>query len=113
MQFALKIFVSAVIIASVSEIAKRSSVLAALTASLPLTSILAITWLYVDTRDTRAVAELSIGIFWMVIPSLLFFVAMWQLLQKNVSYWFSLGIAIVITAAGYAVFEKTLALIKR
>lgn len=43
--FFLKIGISALVIASVSELAKRWSVAAAILASLPLTSILALLWL--------------------------------------------------------------------
>ena len=40
----------------------------AILASLPLTSLLAFVWLYVDTGDTQKVASLATGIFWLVLP---------------------------------------------
>ena len=46
MIFLIKTILSALVIAGVSELAKKYSLLAALLASLPLTSILAFVWLY-------------------------------------------------------------------
>lgn len=50
----LKVIVSAVAIEVVSEVAKVSAGLGALIESLPLVAILAMVWLYVDTRDKGA-----------------------------------------------------------
>lgn len=69
-QFAIKVIFTVVVVVAVSEIAKRSSFWGALLASLPLTSLLAFIWLYVDTGDAQGVANLSQGIFWLVLPSL-------------------------------------------
>ena len=64
------------IVACASEAARRSTLLGAILVSLPLTSILAITWLYRDTHDTDQVASLSWSILWVIVPSLVFFVAL-------------------------------------
>lgn len=69
----LKAALTGVLVVSISEVAKKSSLLAAMLASLPLTSILAMIWLYLESRSTDSIATLSFGIFWMVLPSLLFF----------------------------------------
>src|SRR5215213_6353094 len=66
----IKFSVSAAILVGVSEIAKRSSLLGGLLASLPLTSLLALIWLWQDTRDPVKVAALSTSILWLVLPSL-------------------------------------------
>lgn len=78
-----KTLLSAVVLVAVSEIAKRSSVWAALVASLPLTSILAMVWLYLDTKETATIAQLSRDIFWLVLPSLVFFVVLPWLLERG------------------------------
>lgn len=104
--YLLKILISAVIIASVSEIAKRSSIWAALLASLPLVSLLAIIWLYIDTKDIQRITSLSKDILWLVIPSLLFFIVLPQLLQRGVAFWPSLGISCAATVTGYFVMVK-------
>ena len=73
-QYLIKIIVTAVLVVLISEAAKRWTLLGAIIASLPLTSILAMVWLYLDTKNVEKVATLSWGIFWVVIPSLAFFV---------------------------------------
>jgi len=104
--FITKIVVSAIVIAVVSEISKRSSIWAATLASLPLVSILSIIWIYAESKNTDRIAELSTDILWLVIPSLIFFVILPFLLQKGVTFWPSLAAASLATMAGYAVTLK-------
>lgn len=108
MQFLIKVIVSGCLIAVVSEIAKRSTLLAALVVSLPLTSILSILWLYRDTQDVRKIRELSDGIFWAVLPSLFFFIVFSFLLKAGVRFSFSLTLACLAMAAAYAVYALAL-----
>ena len=103
-RFVLKVIVTALVVAGISEIAKRSSLLGALLASLPLTSLLAFIWLYLDKHENEPVAKLSMDIFWMVIPSLAFFPIFSSLLRQDVSFYLSLGIAALTTAGIYYLF---------
>ena len=109
-QYALKIGLSALILVAITEIAKRSSFWAAALASLPLTSLLAFVWLYVDTGDTQKIAALSSGIFWLVLPSLLLFVLLPLLLRSGLGFWLSLLTASAATALAYLGMIKLLAL---
>ena len=52
----LKFAISAAILVAVSEISKRSSFMGGLIASLPLTSLLAMIWLWRDTHDSGKIA---------------------------------------------------------
>ena len=72
----IKAALSGVIVAAVSEIARRYPGWGGLVASLPLTSLLAMLWLWRDTRDPERVAELSVGTFWFILPSLPLFIAL-------------------------------------
>ena len=76
MYLLLKSLLSGAIIAAVSEIARRSTLFGALVASLPLTSVLAMIWLYHESHDTSRVAALSGEIFWLVLPSLVLFLVL-------------------------------------
>ncbi|MBT9590833.1 MAG: DUF3147 family protein [Thiobacillus sp.] len=108
--YALKIGLSALILVAIAEVAKRSTFWAAALASLPLTSLLAFIWLYVDTGDTEKVAALAGGIFWLVLPSLLLFVLLPLLLRSGLGFWFSLLTASAATALAYLGMIKLLAL---
>jgi hypothetical protein len=107
-QYAVKIFISAAIIVAVSELAKRSSFLGALLASLPLTSLLAFIWLYLETGDSQKIAMLSGDIFWLVLPSLVLFIALPVLLRYGVNFWLSLAVSGLITVIAYFIMLKIL-----
>lgn len=101
-QYAAKVVLTAIIVVAIAEIGKRSSFWAAALASLPLTSLLAFVWLYLDTGDATRVAALSHGIFWLVIPSLPLFLVLPALLRVGWSFWLALPAACALTAGLYA-----------
>ena len=101
--YLVKLFVTAAIIVVVSEVAKKSSLLGGLVASLPLVSILAMVWLYADTKDAAKVAQLSTSIFWLVLPSLVLFLVLPWLLKGKLNFYLSLGLAMGCTAICYAI----------
>jgi hypothetical protein len=106
---ALKVLLTAVLIVIISEISKRSTVLGAVIASLPLTSLLAFVWLYGETGDTAKIASLSQNIFWYVLPSLVLFLALPMLLARGLDFWLSLAIASALTCAAYLLMSALLA----
>jgi hypothetical protein len=108
-QYALNITLSAILLVAVSELAKHSSFLGAALASIPLTSLLAFVWLYLDSGDVEKVATLSQGIFWLVLPSLVLFIVLPLLLRIGVNFWLSLTAACVVTALAYFGMIKCLA----
>lgn len=99
--YALKVFVSALLIVAISEIAKRSTAFAALVASLPLTSLLAFVWLRVEGSSSQQIAQLSTQIFWLVLPSLVLFLVLPVLLRYGVEFWLSFAVSIVATVGAY------------
>jgi hypothetical protein len=100
----VKVVLTAILIVSISEVGKRSSFLGAILASIPLTSLLALTWLYLDTKDVNQPAELSMSIFYAVIPSLVFFPALTWQLRHGLSFPVAMLIAIAVTALAYYLF---------
>ena len=108
-QYALKIGLSALILVAIAEVAKRSTFWAAAVASLPLTSLLAFVWLYLDTGDVQKIAALSGSIFWLVLPSLLLLVLLPILLRSGWGFWLSLGVSSAATALAYLGMIKLLA----
>ena len=98
----VKAAVSGAIVALVAEIARRYPGWGGLVASLPLTSILAMVWLWRDTGEKTHVAALSGSIFWFILPSLPMFLVLPALLRSGLGFWASLGLAIAGTLALYA-----------
>ena len=70
-------------------------------ASLPLVSILAMVWMYVDTGQTAAITEFSRDVVWLVLPSLILFVCLPALLVRGLAFWPALLASCAATAAGY------------
>jgi hypothetical protein len=102
-QYIIKIIVSALVVVAVSEIAKRSSFLGGLLASLPIVSFMAMIWLYVDTKDAEKVASLSVNIFWLVLPSLVFFLILPSLLKMKVHFVASFVLSTIAMLLAYGV----------
>ena len=98
----IKAALSGVIVAAVSEVARRYPGWGGLVASLPLTSLLAMVWLYRDTGEGERVAELAGSTFWFIIPSLPLFLALPMLLRSGIGFWPSMAIAVAGTLALYA-----------
>jgi hypothetical protein len=101
MYYMIKLVLTAGLVVLVSELAKRSSFYGALLASIPLVSVLAMIWLYLDTRDTVRIVALSTSIFWLVLPSLALFVALPLLLKAGVNFYAAMLIGIAITVLCY------------
>ena len=96
-----KVFVSAVVIVVISEVAKRSSVFGAIMASVPLISVIAIIWLYQETGDVTKISILASNIFWLVLPSLALFITLPILLNMGLHFYLSLLIAVCVTVISY------------
>ena len=96
----VKILISAILIALISEVSKRSTFFGAILASIPLVSVIAMIWLYFDTNDSLQVVQLSKSIFWLVIPSLVLFITFPFFIRLQLSFYTALSaslIAMVIT----------------
>jgi hypothetical protein len=83
----IKAALSGVIIAIVSEVAKRYPGFGALIASLPLVSLLGMIWLWRDKPDVPNMAVHVEATFWFVLPSLPMFLLMPWMLRHGIAFW--------------------------
>jgi hypothetical protein len=97
----VKVLVTATLIVAISEVSRRSTLLGSILASLPLVSLLAILWMFVEKQGTERIAAFSVGVFWLVLPSLLFFLILPLLLRADWNFWASLGVASAATVLAY------------
>jgi hypothetical protein len=107
--FVIKCTLSGIIIAVISEVAKRSPAFGALIASLPLLSLLAMLWLWRDTGDAERIASQAEATFWYVLPSLPMFLVLPAMLRAGAGFWPSMGAGCVLTIVLYFVTAWTLA----
>ena len=102
--FFIKILISSVIIASVSEVAKKSGKLGGLILSLPLTSLLALLLIWIENKDALKVAQVSSETLIFVLPSLVFFLVLPLCIHQNLNFYLSFAIAIISTLFAYFLF---------
>ena len=97
----IKAALSGLLVAAVSESAKRSPAFGALIASLPLVSVLAMIWLWRDTGDAERIAAHAQATFWYVLPSLPMFLVLPALLRAGVQFYLALALTCLLTVALY------------
>lgn len=107
--FILKCVLSGIIVAAVSEVARKSPAFGALIVSLPLVSLLAVIWLWRDTGDAERISSHLESTFWYVLPSLPLFLAVPALLRQGVPFWPSMAIGCGMTVALYFLMAWVLA----
>lgn len=105
---AAKAALSGIIVAAVSETAKRSPGFGALIASLPIVSVLAMIWLWQETGDARRIADHAEATFWLVLPSLPMFLALPWMLRSGWGFWLALGASCLLTIALYLAMLQAL-----
>ena len=98
-----KILLSGVVVVSASEIAQKSTFVGAVIVSLPITSILALTYLYLNTNDSIQVAELSKDILYLIIPSSMLFLLLPFLLRRGWDFFPAMGVGMIATVLCYAI----------
>jgi len=102
-----KYFVTAAVVVLVSELAKRSDKLGGFVAALPLVTILALIWLYVENQPQQKLANHAWYTFWYVIPTLPMFLAFPALLPRW-GFWPSLLACVVLTVVCFGLFAVSL-----
>lgn len=98
-----KYLLTAAIVVLVSEAAKRSDRLGGFVAALPLVTVLALIWLYVENQPAAKIANHAWYTFWYVIPTLPMFLA-FPVLLPRLGFWGTLLASVVITAACFGLF---------
>lgn len=98
-----KYLITAAVVVLISEVAKRSDKLGGLVAALPIVTILALIWLYVENQSTEKIANHAWYTFWYSVPTLPMFLAFPWLLPR-IGFWPTLGASVVITIVCFGLF---------
>lgn len=106
MQLLIRAAISGLLIAAVSLFSRRAPLLGAIVISLPINSVLAMVWLYEDTKDTRLVLSLSESIFWIILPSAIFFLALSFFLRREHGFYPSLALASLVMIGCYWLYVR-------
>lgn len=98
-----KYFLTAGVVVLVSELARRSDKLGGFVAALPMVTVLALIWLYVEHQPAEKIANHAWYTFWYVIPTLPMFLA-FPLLLPRIGFWPALAACVAITVACFWLF---------
>jgi len=93
----IKVLLTAVIILIVNKVQVFSDKLSALLIALPLTSLLAMIWMYQARQPSERIAGHAEGTFWFVLPTLPMFLVLPWMLRNGWSFWSALGANCVMT----------------
>ncbi|USD66904.1 DUF3147 family protein [Vibrio sp. SCSIO 43136] len=102
-----KYAITAGLVVLISEIAKRSDKLGALTAALPTVTILALIWMHLEGLEQGKLSKHAYYTFWYVLPTLPMFLAFPWLL-KYLSFWTALAIGAMISIGCFAILTWVL-----
>lgn len=98
-----KYFLTAAVVVLVSEAAKRSDRLGGFIAALPLVTVLALIWLYVEEQPMEKIANHAWYTFWYVVPTLPMFLA-FPVLLPRFGFWPTLLACVIITVVCFRLF---------
>jgi len=100
-QVAVKALVSGALIAAASEIARRNPGWGGLVASLPLTTLIALAWLWRDTHDPARAGDFVAGTALYVIAALPSFAVLALLLRRGSGFGPALAAGCAAAMLGY------------
>lgn len=93
----VKVLLTAVIILMVNKVQLFSDKLSALLIALPLTSLLAMIWMWQGGQSSSKIAGHAEGTFWFVLPTLPMFLILPWMLRNGWSFWSALGVNCILT----------------
>lgn len=102
-----KYFLTAAVVVLISELAKRSDRLGGLIAALPMVTLLALIWLYLENQPAEKIANHAWYTFWYVIPTLPMFLV-FPVLLPRIGFWPSLFACMLITVVLFVLFAGLL-----
>ena len=97
-----KILLTAVIIFSIVQISERSTLMAAVLASIPIVSVLSMMMMFQEGQTALEISAFAKDIVWLLIPSLLMFIVMpWLIESRSWDFYPALAAGLACTVSGY------------
>lgn len=106
MFFVVKIIISALIIAIVSEISKKYTSVGGLIAAMPLTTLLSMFWLYFENKDNELILNFLLSVIQGVFITFLFFIPCIFLLKKGCNFYTSVFLSLMLLAISAYLQQK-------
>ncbi len=109
LRFAIKLLLSLLVILLATQIGRKVPTLAGLIAVMPLTSLVALLWLYSDhPGDVSLMAGYCEGVLLGIVPTILFFVTALLCFRRHLPLWVVLSASFAVWLAGAFVHQGLL-----
>ena len=109
MRFVIKLFISLCIITLCSQIGRKLPTLAGLIAVMPLTGLIVLVWLYLDSPGNfNLMTEYTKGALWGILPSVLFFLTAFICFHRHLHLWIVLCASFAVWLIGAFVHQLLL-----
>ena len=98
----VKILLTALIIFSIAQVSERSTLMAAVLASIPIVSVLSMMMMFHEGQTALEISAFARDIVWLLIPSLLMFIVMpWLIESRSWEFYPALAAGLACTISGY------------
>jgi len=104
--FIIKIIVSACIIATVSEIAKKFPSVGGLIAAMPITTLLSIIWIYYENKDLSLISNFLQSVVIGTVISFIFFIAAIFFIKKGMNFYLTIILSTAILGISVFIYQK-------
>ena len=105
LQFWIKLAITVTLVLTASALSRKPGFAGALVAALPITSLLVLGWLYVETHDVARVGAMSMDIFWFVLGGLAFFPILSLALRMGWPVWLCFALAGLAAFGGMSIVQ--------
>jgi uncharacterized membrane protein (GlpM family) len=106
MQFLIKLLITNAVIIFCVLIGKRFPSLGGLIATMPLTSLIVLIWLYTDnTGNYRLLTDYTVGVLWGIVPTILFFISVYLCFRRQLQFPLTLSLSFAVWLVGAFVHQ--------
>ena len=97
-----KILLTALLIFSIAQVSERSTLMAAVLASIPIVSVLSMIMMFHEGQSALEISAFARDIVWLLIPSLLMFIVIpWLIESRSWDFYPALAAGLACTVSGY------------
>lgn len=101
-----KIFITALIIATITEVSKRSVTLGGLIAAMPILTVIALFWFYYEKRDNIFMAEFTKSVLAGFPMTIMFFIPTIYMFKKGYNFYLTIFVGLICLAVGAYVQQR-------
>lgn len=102
----VKIFITALIVAAITEISKRSVSIGGLIAAMPILTVIALLWFYYEKKDSVFMADFTKSVLAGFPMTIMFFIPTIYMFRKGYNFWLVMFVGLVCLFIGAYIQQK-------